>query len=141
MTQATFLIELISLESLGIRISSSQHSKLNQPKSTGWFLFVHFSAALLRIQVQFETVLIKRTRVLGNGVSPVRDPKLKSEICPQNWLLIVGRDTLMNGVNILEKQHPSQTSDYQMGDVEFYAAKLGVKFWAPNGKPSVFSTW
>ncbi|WP_413268951.1 hypothetical protein [Floridanema aerugineum] len=52
--------------------------------------------------------------------------------------MIVGRDTLMNGVNILEKQHPSQTSDHQMCDVDFYAAKLGVKFWAPNGKPSVF---
>jgi len=44
----------------------------------------------------------------------------------------------MNGVNILEKQHPSKTSDRQMCDVDFYAAKLGVKFWAPNGKPSVF---
>lgn len=44
----------------------------------------------------------------------------------------------MNGVNILEKQHPSKTSDRQMCDVEFYAAKLGVKFWAPNEKPSVF---
>lgn len=90
------------------------------------------------MQVQFETVLIKRMRVLGNCVSPVADPSLKSEIYPQNWLLSVGRDTLMNGVNILEKQHPSKTSDRQMCDVDFYAAKLGVKFWAPNEKPSVF---
>lgn len=54
--------------------------------------------------------------------------------------MIVDRDTLMNGVNILE-QHQSKTSEFQMCGVEFYASKLGVKFWAPNGKPSVFLTW